>query len=77
MTNKTYDFLKWVAQIFIPAATTLFFAIAESWQLPYKAEIIGTASAVDAFLGAILQIASNSYYKEQLNELEKATECNS
>jgi len=58
MSNKTYDFLKWIAQVFIPAAATLYFAVAEIWRLPYKAEVIGTASAVDAFLGALLQISS-------------------
>ena len=66
MSNKTYDYLKWIAQVFIPAAATLYFAIAEIWQLPYKAEIIGTASAVDAFLGALLQISSNNWYANYL-----------
>ena len=35
LTNKAYDVLKWVAQYFIPAAGTLYFAIAQIWNLPY------------------------------------------
>ena len=30
--------------------------------LPYKAEVIGTITAIDAFLGALLQISSNNWY---------------
>ena len=35
LSNKTYDFLKWVSLVFILVAGTPFFAIAEIWQLPY------------------------------------------
>lgn len=65
MSNKTYDILKWVAQILLPAAGTLYFALAGIWNFPYGEEIVGTISAIDAFLGCILGISSISYNKNK------------
>lgn len=65
MSNKVYDVLKYIAQIVLPALATLYFALAKIWGFPYGAEIVGTISAVDAFLGALLQISTNSYNKEK------------
>ena len=64
MTNKTYDILKYIAQIIIPAAGTLYFALAGIWGLPYGEQIVGTLTAIDAFLGAVLKLSSDQYYKE-------------
>lgn len=69
MSNKCYDILKYIAQIVLPALGTLYFALAKIWQFPYGAEIVGTISAVDAFLGALLQI-SNDQYKQELKPPE-------
>ena len=63
MKNKTYDVLKYVAQIVLPALGTLYAALAPLWNLPYADAIVGTIVAVDAFLGALLQISSTKYYK--------------
>ena len=64
MDNKTYDILKFVAQIVLPALGTLYFALAKIWSLPLGAEIVGTITAVDTFLGALLGISSNKYYDD-------------
>ena len=64
MTNKVYDVLKYIAQIVLPALGTLYFALAKIWNLPYGTEICGTLAALDAFLGALLQISTNQYNKE-------------
>ena len=63
MSNKVYDILKFVAQILLPALATLYFALAKIWGFPYAAEVVGTISAVDAFLGAILGISTAQYNK--------------
>lgn len=65
MTNKVYDALKWIAQILLPALGTLYFALAKIWGLPYPAEVVGTISAVDVFLGALLGISTSQYNKEK------------
>jgi len=62
MSNKTYDILKYIAQVVLPALGTLYFAISGIWGLPYGEQIVGTITAVDTFLGVILRISSNQYY---------------
>ena len=64
MSNKVYDILKFVAQILLPALATLYFALAKIWGFPYATEIVGTISAVDAFLGALLGISTMQYNKQ-------------
>ena len=63
MTNKTYDILKYVAQIGLPAIGTLYFALSRIWGLPYGEEIVGTITAVDTCLGALLGLSSYNYNK--------------
>lgn len=64
MSNKTYDTLKYIAQIVLPAIGTLYFALSSIWGLPYGEQIVGTITAVDAFLGALLGISTIKYNKE-------------
>ena len=64
LKNKTYDLLKWVALILLPALGALYFGLASIWGLPYGEEVVGTITVVDTFLGAILQISTNNYNKE-------------
>ena len=63
MSNSTYDILKKIAQIVLPAVGTLYFALAQIWGLPYGEEIVGTITAIDAFLGALLGISTMIYNK--------------
>lgn len=63
MTNKVYDILKWIAQYFLPAVGTLYFALAGIWGLPYGEQVVGTITAVDTFLGVLLGISSAQYNK--------------
>lgn len=70
MSNKVYDFLKFLAQIVLPALATLYLAIAGIWGLPYGQQVSGTIMAIDAFLGAILGI-STSRYKQRLKDEAK------
>ena len=72
MSNKTYDVLKWIAMIVLPALGTLYFALAGIWNFPYGEEIVGTITALDAFLGAILGI-SNVTYNKQLSDHQEDT----
>lgn len=70
MSNKVYDALKYVAQIVLPALATLYFALAQIWGLPYAEQIVGTITAVDAFLGAILRLTTIKYEKS-LKEVQE------
>lgn len=63
MSDKTYDTLKWISMILIPALGTLYFALAGIWGFPYGEQIVGTLTAIDTFLGVILGISSANYNK--------------
>lgn len=65
LNNKTYDFLKYIAQIVLPALATLYLALAGIWNLPYGEAISGTIMAIDTFIGAILMLSSNNYNKKK------------
>ena len=65
MSDKVYDVLKWIALILIPAIGPLYFALAGIWGFPYAEAIVGTLTAVDTFLGAILGISTSMYKKNQ------------
>ena len=69
-TNRTYDILKEIALIWIPAVATLYFTLAGIWGFPYGEQIVGTLTAIDAFLGAVLKISSVQYYKETNDDRE-------
>ena len=64
MSDKTYNVLKWIAQYFLPALGTLYFALAGTWGLPYGEEIVGTVAAIDTFLGVVLGISTANYNKK-------------
>lgn len=63
LTNKQYDVLKWIALIVLPAVATLYFTLASIWGLPYGEQIVGTITAIDTFLGALLGISTNQHNK--------------
>lgn len=65
MSNKTYDILKYFAQIILPAAGTLYFALAGIWGFPYGEQIVGTITAIDTFIGIVLGISSANYYEKE------------
>ncbi len=68
ISNKTYDRLKFVALIVLPALATLYGTIANIWQLSFASEIPLTIMALDTFLGALLGISKIKYDKENNNE---------
>ena len=65
LSNQAYDILKFIAQILLPAIGTLYFALASIWGFPYGEQIVGTITAVDAFLGTCLGISTKNYYQEE------------
>lgn len=63
LSDKTYNVLKKIAQVGLPALGTLYFALSAIWGLPYGEQVVGTITAIDAFLGAILGISTHNYNK--------------
>lgn len=61
--NKVYDVLKYMSQIALPAVATLYFTLSQIWGLPNGEEVIGSIVAFSTFLGILLGVSSNNYYK--------------
>lgn len=64
MNNQTYDILKRVALIVIPALATFVNAVGMVWGVPYTNEATATITAFGVFLGAALGISSTNYEPE-------------
>lgn len=69
ISNKTYDILKWVAQLLLPALATLVMSLGNIWGIPYSEQISLTLVALDTALGVVLGISTKSY-NNQLSEKE-------
>lgn len=61
LSDKVYNILKWIALIALPAVGTLYFALANVWGLPCGEQVVGTVTAIDTFLGALLGISTAAY----------------
>lgn len=66
--DKVYNILKWIALIVLPALGTLYFSLSKIWGFPLGVEIVGTISAIDTFLGALLGISTAQYNKVNNDE---------
>lgn len=65
MNDKTYDVLKWIATYLLPALGTLYFALAQIWNLPYGEQVVGSITAIDTFLGVVLGLSTSQYNKQK------------
>lgn len=64
MTNKTYDIIKYVALLVIPALATFVNAVGIVWGIPHTNEVTTTITAFGVFLGAALGVSSKNYEPE-------------
>ena len=65
LNDKLYTVLKYLCQVALPAIGGLYFGLAQSWNLPYAEQIVGTCSCVAAFIGILIGISSYKYYKDK------------
>lgn len=65
MNKKVYDILKYVAMIVLPAVATLYATLSVAWGWANAEQIVATITAVDTFLGALLQIESVKHSKKE------------
>jgi len=61
LSNTTYDALKLVALVLLPALGVLYGTLAGIWGLPRGQEVLSTIVALETFLGAFLKWASSRY----------------
>ena len=64
MSNSTYDVLKWVCMLCLPALSALVASVGVIWGIPYAPQVSDTIVAVNAALAMILGISTINYQKE-------------
>lgn len=60
--GRTYDYLKFVALVFLPAAAALYLTLGDLWDFPKVQEVAGTIAAINTLLGALLKVSSGQYF---------------
>lgn len=63
LSNKTYDILKWIALVALPALTTFYGVVGATLNIPYTQEVLTIAVAFDTMLGTMLGISNSKYNK--------------
>jgi hypothetical protein len=61
LSDAVYNKLKFVVQLVLPAASTLYFTLGNIWGFPAVENVIGTLAAVAVFLGSVLGISTKRY----------------
>lgn len=61
LKNSTYDALKWIGLIVLPAFATLYSTLGQIWGWGYTDQIVLTITAIDTFIGVVLGISAKSY----------------
>ena len=61
MSNRTYDWVKHLVQVVLPAAGAAYFSLSNFWNLPNSEAVVGTVTILATFLGVVLNISHNAY----------------
>lgn len=64
LNDKVYDFLKWIALIFLPAFAVFYGKVGPVWGWFRPDDVVYTIVAVEMFLGALLGVSTAQYNKE-------------
>lgn len=70
LSNKTYDILKWVALVAIPALEAFWLTVGKVWGFPYLTEIGTTIAAVGLLIATLIGVSSVNYYSAGEDEIE-------
>lgn len=70
--NKTYDILKWIVIIVLPAMITFYGVLGATLHIPHTQEVLTIASAFVTMLGTIIGVSTVKYNKisEEFNKEE-------
>lgn len=65
LNDKTYNVLKYIALIALPALAACFGTIATAVGFQYTEIVITVITAIDTLLGTLLGVSTNQYNKKQ------------
>ena len=61
LSNKTYDILKYIALVGLPAVLAFYGVVGMTFNIPYTQEILTVGAAFDTMLGTMLGISTAKY----------------
>ena len=70
LSNRLYDWLKWITMVVLPALATAYVGLASIWNWQYASEVAKTTTVVCTLLGALLGISTAQYNKDGGNNGE-------
>ncbi|EOH59229.1 phage holin [Enterococcus mundtii] len=70
LNNSTYDIIKWVVSIVLPAFAVLVGTLGKVYGYEQTDLAVTTITAVTVFLGTIMQLSSSQYKKEDQIDAE-------
>ena len=65
MSNKTYDLIKYIALVVLPAVTIFVGVVLETLNVPYSGIVVTIMTAFDTMIGTMVDKASKNYNKEE------------
>ncbi|MDM7320487.1 MAG: phage holin [Fervidobacterium sp.] len=63
MTNKTYDKVKWIVSVVLPACGVLVGTLGKAYAWDFTDLAVTTISAITVFLGSVFMVSSKNYQK--------------
>lgn len=67
-SNKTYNRLKWLVMIVLPASSALYFGLGQIYNLYNPTNVVATIALFTTFLGTVLGISTKNYNKANLGD---------
>jgi hypothetical protein len=61
LNETAYNWLKWFTLIALPAISSLYFGLADVWDLPNATGVVGSIALLTTFLGTVLGISTKAY----------------
>lgn len=70
LNNRTYDILKWICVIALPALLTFLATVLPLLGVPVELSqtIVAIGAAVDTLIGALIGVSTYTYNKEKAEE---------
>jgi Putative phage holin Dp-1 len=69
ISDRTYDALKNVTQLWLPAFGTLYVSLAALWGLGRPEAVAATCLALATFFGVILRVSNKSYTNKGIGQV--------
>lgn len=64
LSNQSYDLLKWVALVFLPAFSVLIGGLGPIFNWSMTEKWVTLVNLLAVFLGSLLQLSSNNYHNQ-------------